>query len=48
MKRNYNQPLSMIEAIDTADLLQALQPSDWNGIGQEAPARQFAPSKQYK
>jgi hypothetical protein len=42
MKRNYLQPSSIVEAIETANLLDTIPPSP--GYGEV----QFAPSKLYK
>ena len=56
MKHTYNQPVSLIETFETKDLLQTVVPSPLDhligsgdyGVDQKAPARQYAPSQQYK
>ena len=49
MKRNYNQPHSVVDAIETTYLLQTIPMSDKTGDGsQYAPSRQYAPSQKYK
>lgn len=50
MKRNYNQPHSVVDAIETTYLLQTIPVSDKYGDEktQYAPSRQYAPSQKYK
>lgn len=48
MKRNYNQPHSVVDAIETTYLLQTIPFSDKYGDEQYAPSRQYAPSQKYK
>ncbi|MBR1515464.1 MAG: hypothetical protein IJ621_01785 [Paludibacteraceae bacterium] len=49
MKRNYNQPHSVVDAIETTYLLQTIPVSDKYSDGtQLAPSRQYAPSQKYK
>lgn len=50
MKRNYNQPHSVVDAIETTYLLQTIPMSDKYGTDdiQLAPSRQYAPSQKYK
>lgn len=51
MKRNYNQPHSVVDAIETTYLLQTIPYSDkYAGPDspQYAPSKQYAPSQKYK
>lgn len=50
MKRNYSQPVSSLEAIETTGLLQLALPSPVGKTNEEYGDEniQFAPSKQYK
>ena len=41
MKRNYLQPSSIVEAIETANLLDTIPPSGYGDV-------QYAPSKLYE